>query len=136
MLEQRNSKSIQKIVFAAQLKTFPNSVGPRRIPGKKTFADYGFIRAKKTPSGAKLFHEDNGWLMSFDVISANSHSLRLCFHDRGLARLGDAIAPSYSSTSALVVTKPVLGKWTAKQVPAGLEHCQNDPPAPLPSAQS
>jgi hypothetical protein len=124
-----DAAEVDAVIKNLDLSTFPNSVGPRRMPGKKTFADYGFIRVEKTTSAAKLVHEDNGWLMSFDVISANSQSLRLCFHDRGLVRPGYSIAPSYDSTSALLVTKTVLGMWTAKQVPAGFENCKNDPPA-------
>jgi hypothetical protein len=120
---------VDAVIKNLDLSTFANSVGPRRMPGKKTFADYGFIHVEKTTSAAKQFHEDNGWLMSFNVISANSQSLRLCFHDQGLARPGDSIAPSYQSTSALLVTKTVVGMWAAKQVPAGFENCRNDPPA-------
>jgi len=120
---------IDGVIKHLDLTTFPNSVDPRRMPGKTTFADYGFVRVEKTVNGAKLVSDDRGWTMGFSIISAGPKSLRLCFHDRGLARPGDARAPSYNATSALAVSKSRRGIWAAKQVPAGFANCQNDPAA-------
>jgi hypothetical protein len=111
------------------LTTFPNSVGPRRTPGKRTLADYGFVEVKKTVGGANVVQDDRGWMMGFTIISAGPKVLRVCFYDRGLNKPGDVRAPSYNTTTALLVSKKPLGLWTAKQVPAGFLKCRNDPAA-------
>ncbi|KMM77343.1 pesticin immunity protein [Xanthomonas sp. NCPPB 1128] len=115
------------IIQHLDLTSFPNSVGPRRMPGKTTFADYGFVDVTKTADGARLLQADKGWMMRFEVLSADPTSVRLCFHDSGLARPGDTSAPSYNATSALLVAKSSRGNWTARQVPAGFADCRNDP---------
>ena len=117
---------IDGVIKHLDLTTFRNSVGPRQVSGKKTFADYGFSPVEKTVNGAKLVHDDKGWMMGFSIISADPTSLRLCFYDRGLARPGDLRAPSYNATSALLVSKSRRGMWAAKQVPEGFANCQND----------
>ncbi|MEG8052875.1 hypothetical protein QP185_05805 [Sphingomonas aerolata] len=109
------------------LTTFPNSVGPRRMQGKTTLADYGFVEVEKTVKGANVVRDDQGWMMGFTIISAGPKVLRVCFYDKGLKKPGDALAPSYNSTTALLVSKKPLGRWTAKQVPAGFLKCLNDP---------
>lgn len=124
-----DANEIDGVINHLDLTTFRNSVGPRRIPGKTTFADYGFVRVEKTVSGANLVRDDKGWTMGFDIISVSPTSLRLCFHDRGLAQPRDVRAPSYNATSALLVSKSQSGRWAAKQVSAGFATCQNDPPA-------
>lgn len=118
---------VDGVVRKLDLTSFPNSVGPRRMPGKTTFADYGFRHVGKTAEGARLVKDDEGWEMSFSIISAGPTSLRLCFHDKGLRRPGDVKAPSYNATAALLVTKLQSGRWAAKQVPAGFANCRNDP---------
>lgn len=123
----RNSVAIREVVKNLDLTRFPNSVGPRRLSGKTTFADYGFVTVVEHGAGASLFQQDKSWVMRFRILSAGPHSLRLCFHDRGLARTGEAATPSYNATSALLVSKSPRGAWTARQVPAGFANCQNDP---------
>ncbi|MET7142743.1 pesticin immunity protein [Xanthomonas sp. PPL139] len=115
------------VIQHLDLTSFPNSVGPRRLPGKTTFADYGFVDVTKTADGARLLQTDKGWMMRFEVLSADATSVRLCFHDTGLARPGETRAPSYNATSALLVSKSSHGNWTARQVSAGFADCRNDP---------
>ncbi len=115
------------VIQHLDLTSFPNSVGPRRLPGKTTFADYGFVDVTKTADGARLLQTDKGWMMRFEVLSADATSVRLCFHDTGLARPGEPRAPSYNATSALLVSTASQGMWTARQVPAGFADCKNDP---------
>lgn len=98
------------------------------MPGKTSFSDYGFVHVEKTGYGAELRREDGGWAMNFHVLSAGPDSLRLCFGDWGVARPGDARAPSYNTTSALFVYKAPKGRWVAKGVPEGFPNCKNDPP--------
>ena len=121
--------TIYGIIKNLNLTSFPNSVGPRRLAGRTSFADYGFVIVKKSANGASIFRRDKGWVMSFRVLSVGPRSLRLCFHDRGLGRSGDESVPSYNATSALVVSKSPRGLWAAKQVRAGFASCKNDPNA-------
>lgn len=121
--------TINAIIKNLNLTSFPNSVGPRRLAGRTSFADYGFVIVEKSSNGASIFSKDKGWVMSFRVLSTGPRSLQLCFHDRGLGRPGDATVPSYNATSALVVSKLPRGLWTAKQVRAGFANCKNDPTA-------
>lgn len=123
-----NTSLIDGIIRNLDLTSFPNSVGPRRITGKTSFADYGFVRVEKTEDGANLEAEDKGWIMGFRVISAGPQSLQLCFTDRGEGRPGDVSAPSYNATSALVVSRMPRGTWAAKRVPEGFSSSKNDPP--------
>ncbi|RDE07305.1 pesticin immunity protein [Sphingomonas aracearum] len=129
MAAPTGGEQVQQVIRRLDLTSFPNSVGPRRLPGKATFADYGFVRIRKAGRGASLFREDESWMMRFDVISAGPRFLRLCFRDKGLARPGDASAPSYNATSALLVSMSRKGLWTARQVKAGFANCKNDPAA-------
>ncbi|MCI2243901.1 hypothetical protein L3067_04665 [Xanthomonas sp. PPL568] len=41
------------VIQHLDLTSFPNSVGPRRLPGKTTFADYGFVDVAKTADGGR-----------------------------------------------------------------------------------
>ncbi|WP_017914141.1 hypothetical protein [Xanthomonas sp. SHU 166] len=118
---------VDAVIQQLDLTSFPNSVGPRRLPGKTTFADYGFVDVTKTAHGARLLEADKGWMMRFEVLSADATSVRLCFHDTGLARPGATQAPSYDATSALLVSTASQGKWTARQIPAGFADCKNAP---------
>ena len=118
---------VDGVIKNLDLTSFPNSVGPRRLPGKSTFADYGFVRVKRAIAGAEVVRDDKAWLMGFRIVSANPTSLRLCFYDRALGRPGDVFVPTYNSTSALLISKSQRGAWTAKQVPAGFTNCKNYP---------
>lgn len=121
------ANEVDGLIKNLDLTTFPNSVGPRRMSGKTTFADYGFVNVKKTSRGANLVRDDQGWMVGFTIVSSSPGVLRVCFYDRGLAKPGDVRAPSYNSTAALLVSKKPLGRWTAKQVAAGFSKCRNDP---------
>ena len=52
----------QQIIERLDLTSFSNSVGPRRIPGKTSFADYGFTTVEEGVDGATLkpFYESFG----------------------------------------------------------------------------
>ena len=119
---------VSALIDRLDLTSFPNSVGPRRVAGKSTFADYGFTAIERSHRGAVLTTEDRGWMMEFEVVSDDRQSLQLCFHDRGLQRPGDIFGPTYDATSALRVTKSPDGPWTAAQVRGGFAGCRNDPP--------
>jgi hypothetical protein len=117
------------LIRKLDVTSFPNSIGPRREPGKSTLADYGFVNVEKTPHGVSLTTRDHGWLMGFDILTRSPEAFDICFYDRGLRRPGDVRAPSYNTTTALRVRKSERGLWKAEQVQGGFANCQNDPPA-------
>jgi len=122
-----HSRAIEAIVRNLDLTSFPNSTGPRRSPGKATLADYGFVRVVPDGTETSVYQRDRSWVMSFRIISEDAHSVRLCFHDRGLSQPNSLVAPSYNATSALLISKSPRGPWKAAQVPAGFSSCENDP---------
>jgi len=122
-----DASEVDGVIKNSDLTSSSNSVGPRRLPGKSTFADYGFVRVKRAIAGVEVVRDDKSWLMGFRIVSANPTSLRLCFYDRALGRPGDVFVPTYNTTSALFISKTQRGAWTAKQVPAGFTNCKNYP---------
>lgn len=122
-----DESEVNDVIKKLDLTSFPNSVGPRRVTGKSTFEDYGFVHVKKTLTGAELVLDDKSWLMSFRIVSANAASLRICFYDRALGKPGDGFVPAYNATSALLILKSKRAAWVAKQVPAGFANCKNYP---------
>lgn len=119
-----NANDVDRIISKLDLTTFPNSLSPRRAPGKTTFADYGFITVAKTASGATLVRKNDDASKSFVVISNNSKHLRLCFHD-GVVRQFGAMVRRFDVTSALLVTKSPRGAWTAEEILGGFPNCRN-----------
>ncbi|MGK6354654.1 hypothetical protein ACMGDH_05440 [Sphingomonas sp. DT-207] len=118
-----NANDVDRVISKLDLTTFPNSL-PKRMPGKTTFADYGFITVAKTASGAKLVGQIDGASKSFVVVSNHPKHMRLCFHDGVVRQLG-ATARRFDITSALLVTKSQQGAWTAEEVPGGFPNCRN-----------
>lgn len=121
------SRARPDVIRNLDLTSFPNSVGPRRIPGKTTFADYDFVLVDKTAGGARLLRTDRSWEMRFIILSAGPKRLQLCFYDSALAGPGQTFRPTYRATSALLVTKAPRGHWSARQVTGGFPKCRNDP---------
>lgn len=126
-----DANDVGDVIRNLDLTSFPNSIGARRVPGKSTFADYGFVTIEKTVNGAKLVRKGDGRLKSFVVISDGHKYIRLCFHDRFVV-LPDSAAPlRYFTTLALVVSKSQRGVWTAQAFPGGFLNCRNDPSVAL-----
>lgn len=119
-----NANNVDRVISKLDLTTFPNSLSPRRMPGRTTFADYGFITVTKTASRAKLVRKNDGASKSFVVMSDDSRHMRLCFHD-GVVRYLGATARRFDMTSALIVTKSQRGAWTAEEIPGGFPNCRN-----------
>jgi hypothetical protein len=117
------------IIDRLDLTSFDNSVGPRREANKRTFSDYGFTMVERTEKGARLYRQEGGWMMGFDVLSASPTSVQLCFVDSALMRPGDIGRPSYDARSALLVSRGESAYWSARQVPEGFPGCSNNPPA-------
>ena len=118
----------QQIIERLDLTSFSNSVGPRRIPGKTSFADYGFTTVEEGVDGATLKQADGGWEMAFEILATTPGTVDICFHDRGIQRPGDIIGPSYNATQALRVTMSQGAGWPARQIREGLPGCRKSPP--------
>lgn len=56
------------IIKNLDVTTFPNSLGYGRRPGRSTFADYGFIVARRADRSAYLVRKSDGRTKSFDVL--------------------------------------------------------------------
>ncbi|WP_137405466.1 pesticin immunity protein [Sphingobium sp. MP9-4] len=115
------NKAVTSIVASLDLTSFPNSTGPQRASGKKTFSDYGFNVIEKDMRSAHLEKGSHEWEMSFDVLSRADHQMTICFRDR--ARNGG----SYNTVSALSLSKSSEGMWIARQLKGGVPDCRNDP---------
>ena len=119
---------VQDVIAHLDLTSFPNSTGPRREPGKRSLADYGFTDVEMIPGGAKLYRPDRGWVMTIRVLETHGSSIRICLRDRGLKRANDIRAPSYDTQSALLVHASDQRWWRASQQRGGFATCRNDPP--------
>jgi hypothetical protein len=119
---------IDQVIAKLDLTSFPNSTGPRREPGKKTLADYGFVVVEPTPRGAQLYLADRGWMMAFVILQATPSTVEICLYDRGLRKAGDAFGPSYDARSALTLTRTDDGRYVASELTGGSHACANDPP--------
>jgi len=112
--------TVDSIIAKLDLTSFPNSVGPRRTEGKKSFADYGFVPTDTDAKGAVLTAEFR-WDMSFTILSSTDKEVHICFWDRALN------GGTYNSTSALSLTKRSDDMWIAREVKGGFEGCANVP---------
>lgn len=122
-------RSVYRVIAHLDLTSFPNSIGPRREPGKKSFADYGFTEVELTPDGAMLYRPDHGWMMYFRILKQDRSPMQICFGDRGLQRPQDVRAPSYNAQSALAISASEEQWWKAHEQRGGFGTCRNDPPS-------
>jgi hypothetical protein len=76
------SVSARDAARAIDLTSFPNSTGPRRIPGAKTPTDYGFTIAEEHGDGVDLYLADRSWLLGVRVLTQSGRTLVLCIQDK------------------------------------------------------
>jgi hypothetical protein len=74
--------------------SFPNSIGPRREDGLKTFADYGFTDIELVDGTVELYEGDRSWMFGITVLKASDGQLVLCVLDKALA------GPTYHTQDA------------------------------------
>ena len=74
--------------------SFPNSIGPRREDGLKTFADYGFTDIELVDGTVELYEDDRSWMFGITVLKASDGQLVLCVLDKALA------GPTYHTQDA------------------------------------
>jgi hypothetical protein len=122
------ASDVESVIKNLDLTSFANSIGRRRIPGKTSFADHGFVLVVKTANGAKLIRKGDGRIKSFVIVSGGPRYMHICFRDR-FVMAPDSISPIRADiTSALVVRKTGRGAWTAEQLPGGFPNCRNTIP--------
>lgn len=97
------SKDVEKfVVEKLDLSTFRNSFGPRREPGKRTFADFG-LRPTNTSNGVIEFKDDD-WNYTVKILGRQDYNndgiedLAIRFTDRSLVG-------SYRTESQLLLTR-------------------------------
>lgn len=64
--------------------SFPNSIGPRREDGLRTYADYGFTIVEVVDKTVELYQEDRSWMVAVTVLSTEGERAVLCILDRAL----------------------------------------------------
>lgn len=74
------------IVIAEQIdvRSFPNSTGPRRETQLKTFSDYGFTQSDREGGTAYLTDKQGSWMFAITVAEATDERLVLCVLDQAL----------------------------------------------------
>lgn len=119
------SDEMDQMIRRLDLTSFRNSTGPRRAAGKRTLADYGFSKTRRSNQGATMTSLDGGWMMSFQILTTSDAVVDVCFRDRALQRQTDRVRPSYDATSALRITKATKGYWTARTSPINYPSCRS-----------
>jgi hypothetical protein len=76
--------------------SFPNSIGPRREDGLKTYADYGFTTVEVVDKTAELYQDDRSWMVAVTVLRTEGEHAVLCILDRALG------GPTYHTQDAKV----------------------------------
>ena len=85
------------------LASIRSSVGPRRTPATRTFADLG-IKPSRASDDSVSFEREN-WLHELRIVERRDvngdglEDLKACFVDRALA------GPAYHATKALLITR-------------------------------
>ena len=74
--------------------SFPNSIGPRREDGLKTFVDYGFTTVELVDRTVELYQDDRSWMFGITVLDASDSRLVLCVLDKALG------GPTYHTQDA------------------------------------
>ncbi len=74
----------QCVTEKLDVTAFPSSIGPRRIKGKYTFKDYGFVTRKVTEKEAVLEEEDRSWRFRVGVLERTDAGILICLEDQAL----------------------------------------------------
>jgi len=76
--------SILNVVQHLDMTSFRNSIGPRRVPGLKTLADYGFTDIRVNGATAEIYDPVNPWVYRLIVLGRNGTRVRVCVTDHAL----------------------------------------------------
>lgn len=107
------------LIIAGRLDvtSFPNSLGPRRKEGLRTFADYGFTKVTRDGNAAVLEPADGSWTFRVTLIGSDDKVLKLCILDRALD------GASYFSVKPIEVAQGKDGLFRATGNPVADPNC-------------
>lgn len=98
----------EAIAQMVDLRSFPNSTGPRREDYLRTFADYGFIEVIVVDGTVELYDDDRSWMFAVTVLETSEDRAILCILDRALGgptyHANDAVAFELGAGTLLVAT--------------------------------
>jgi hypothetical protein len=98
----------EAIAAMVDLRSFPNSTGPRREDHLRTFADYGFTDVLVVDGRVELYDEDRSWMFGVAVLETGGHRAILCILDKALGgptyHANDAVAFALGAEALLVAT--------------------------------
>lgn len=72
------------IAELVDVTSFPNSIGPRRQDGLRTFKDYGFTDVRLVDETVELYEADGSWMFAITVLLSEDNRAVLCILDRAL----------------------------------------------------
>ncbi|MDH4745182.1 hypothetical protein OMP43_14270 [Sphingomonas sp. CBMAI 2297] len=99
------------------ITSFPNSTGPRRKEGLRTFADYGFTSVARDGNAAVLDAADKSWTFRVSILDRGDKAMKLCILDRALN------GGSYFSVKPIEVTQGKDGLFRATGNPVADPNC-------------
>lgn len=79
---QNDPQDIAAIAGRVDLTSFPNSIGPRREPGKYSLADYGFTHMRRDGNAVEFEPADRSWVLRFTLLYRGGDGVQLCILDR------------------------------------------------------
>lgn len=98
----------EAIAAMVDLRSFPNSTGPRREDHLRTFADYGFTEVTVVDGTVELYDEDRSWMFAVTPLETTDDRAILCILDRALDGAtylaNDAVAFEIGTEALLVAT--------------------------------
>ncbi len=110
--------SARAMIRTLDMTSFPNSIGPRRVAGKRTLADYGFTVVKGFDDGwAYSTEPDNSWQIGVFMLKDGRRMKRLCVTDVAIG------GGTYRSTTAIDVAARSDGTWHAVRVLGVVSGC-------------
>jgi hypothetical protein len=70
------------VIARLDMRSFPNSIGPRRQPDKVTLADYGVTLVEAGDDGwVHVWAPDRSWVRSFRLLETGPDGPTVCFVD-------------------------------------------------------
>ncbi|WP_232318301.1 hypothetical protein [Sphingomonas sp. TDK1] len=115
--------TVDDIVKKLDITSFANMVG-RLVPGRRTFADYGFVLRTRSQKSAELIRTADGHKKSFVITSDRKSRLTICFRDQFVRAAGSASPIRADITSNLVISTSARGLWIAQEAASDLR-CRN-----------
>lgn len=95
------------IAAIVDVRSFPNSLGPRRQDDLRTFRDYGFTDATITGDTVELREQDGSWMFGITILVAGDDHVVLCILDRAIG------GPSYDAQGPVAFAMDVEGLLVA-----------------------